>query len=601
MPMQVLRGNRGGRREPSGGLARLGPSRSCEDRSLGRSSRGWGFRSSQATHAASDGRPPRILAAPIPGDPMQVGEFQISELDAWEALTASLATCEQWLISDPLRFAEFEVSRRPPRWQRGRGVEVDRLTRPKQSGGQRSEAYPDIYTSTFLQAMAGKLRGEEQESIASRADALPPADATSLYDLWHESVLSWLKTQLGSGFRVLIADVRDYFPSMNDSVLSLALSHQALGAAGRDECLRVIARINSEPDHQGRPQQGLPVVPADFFWVVADLGLQPVDEEIRAELPGVNHVRWIDDFFLSVRSDPSAVVGRLEAILNRRGLHLNAGKTRILEGPAQFEEAFQTAQQAALDALFRMPVGNPDRILREFMPMMDRDTLNTARLIKRLYVLAARLKSPVFLGRLAGDLARYPAAELAVIRYMGAMGWPKETWGLVVEGLHRAPTQHRRLALIRSLLQFPPGPDCRGRILSEMLSLAADPTGDGSPFATALALGYALKHATAAEFDRLAGARLFEVGAWPSAMARRVAYAFLYAGCRFPDEVLPYIQDDPSDLVRGLARLVEARPDEGLPRRLHAAVRTQGSGHLTWGGLDRLVAQRVLPAALAPP
>ncbi len=536
------------------------------------------------------------------GDAVQDDEFEISELDAWEALAASLAACEQWLISDPLRFAEFEVSRCPPRWQHGRCVEVDRLDRPKQAGGPRSEAYPDIYTSTFLQVMASKLQAEEHDPVAWRSDPTLQLAGTPLYDLWREWVLNWIKTQLGSGFQMLVADVRDYYPSMNDRLLSLALNRPALGAAGRDECLRVIAAINSVPDHEGRPQHGLPVVQADFFWTVANIGLRPVDEEIRANLPEVNHTRWVDDYFLSVRSDPSAVVGRFEAILEHWGLHLNAGKTHILEGRLDFHEVFQPARHEALDALSRVPAADPDGVLLRYLPEMDRDAPDTARLIKRLYGLASKWKSPVFLGRLAGDLERYPVAELAVVRYMGAMGWPEETWNLIVDGLNHPRTHYSRLALMRSLLQFPPGELCAELVLSEMLAIANGPAIDGTPFAMALALGYALKYATAPGFERLAEARLPEVAKWPSAMARRVAYEFLYAGCRWsPSEILPLLRDDPSDVVRGLARLVEAQSEEGFPRRLHAAIRVDGAARLTWGGLDRLVARRILPEALAPP
>src|ERR1043165_3802274 len=152
-------------------------------------------------------------------------ENRTENADAWECLAAALGATEQWLIADPLHFAEFEIRKVPPSVRDVPRAELDFLDRPKKSGGRRTEIYPDVYTATFLEAMTVGLRRNRAHIATPQALQFLSSGG---YDDWRNNVLRWVKNRIGSGFRVIMADIRDYFPSISDKLLKSALGRSPL-------------------------------------------------------------------------------------------------------------------------------------------------------------------------------------------------------------------------------------------------------------------------------------------------------------------------------------------------------------------------------------
>ena len=88
--------------------------------------------------------------------------------DLWSAWTACRSAWERQLFSDPLLHAEFELADVPPGSDvTPERVEVDLRTRPKQSGGVRTELFPDAHTATLLQAVAHRLQRHKATTTMS--------------------------------------------------------------------------------------------------------------------------------------------------------------------------------------------------------------------------------------------------------------------------------------------------------------------------------------------------------------------------------------------------------------------------------------------------
>ena len=136
--------------------------------------------------------------------------------DLWSAWTTCRSTREGQLFSDPLMHAEFEIADVPPSSDFTlERVEVDVCTRPKHSGGVRTELFPDAHTSTLVQAVADRLRLRDT-SAATSAPRAPHSVrlAANQYEEWSSDVRTWIRKELAAGRIVVYADIENFFPSI---------------------------------------------------------------------------------------------------------------------------------------------------------------------------------------------------------------------------------------------------------------------------------------------------------------------------------------------------------------------------------------------------
>ena len=170
--------------------------------------------------------------------------FEPGEL--WSAWTACRSAREGQLFSDPLLHAEFEIADVPPgsdfTLER---VEVDECTRPKQSGGVRTELFPDPHTATLLQAVADRLQRRDA-SAATSAPQVPHGvrlAAANQYEEWSSDVRTWIRRELAAGRNVIYGDIENFFPSIPARSIAGVLERSGLDPDVEELTLRVLDRL----------------------------------------------------------------------------------------------------------------------------------------------------------------------------------------------------------------------------------------------------------------------------------------------------------------------------------------------------------------------
>jgi hypothetical protein len=140
---------------------------------------------------------------------------------------------------------------------------------------------------------------------------------------------------------VVRTDISQFYGSLYTHSLPWALHTKAIAKARRgpslfgnvlDECAR---------NMQDGQTIGVPIGP-DTSLVLAEIVLSAFDQEVIRRLPGVRACRQIDDIEMSAtdRSAAESMLGLLQQSLNAFELSLNPKKTRIIEQPSPFTDAW---------------------------------------------------------------------------------------------------------------------------------------------------------------------------------------------------------------------------------------------------------------------
>ena len=79
-------------------------------------------------------------------------------------------------------------------------------------------------------------------------------------------------------------------------------------------------------------------------------------------------------------------------------------------------------------------------------------SIEHARLWKRIYVLAAKLRSPTLAHEAFTDLNIYPMIEKQVLMYLHTVDWPHDTVLRATNQLVRAPTDSQAITILKALL-----------------------------------------------------------------------------------------------------------------------------------------------------
>lgn len=482
-------------------------------------------------------------------------------------IQAAFAECQQRsaqsLFVDPLGFPRLHDTPLTASVQNVAPVDVELVTRPKSGGGTRLEVVPDWLTSLRLQTVARQLRDRILPWPHSVLSAQCPASRQ--YALWSDTIPLWIRHMLVDGKTVLVADVEDYFCSISQPLIADALNRAGLDDATIGGVSDTIHAINSIPDLTGATRRGLPVSQDDLFWYVADLVLRPVDEVLEQHTRIASHLRWVDDFFIAV--DDTAEAARalrvLSAALAPMGLHLNLAKTQIFDSLPQYDAESLVHQHRVVTGLTL--IGERAQLSRSqeqaFASLIEMDRIQStehARLWKRIYALAARLRSFALVSDALKDLTVFPTAETQIPSYLQAVHWPSGTCTEAAQLLLRQSTADTQaINLLQALLASPP--PVEPQALRALRDLATSSPEKYHPYTLSLA-NACLVDLVPAEQDA-AATRLFSLAISPtSSRARRLAIQLLWLMPEHREVTTRLISNDPSHTVRSLADLPAVDP-----------------------------------------
>lgn len=509
--------------------------------------------------------------------------------DFWAAWSMCQATRRRWLIADPLDYSEFELHGLPP-WPSALSaqVEVDFQTRAKQSGGLRQEVFPDVSTSTYLQAIANSLseRDLELRSSLSAPQFGLRHKQDNPYDVWSSSVPTWIRSELAVGRTVVVADIRDYFGSVTKEQIRTALTNAGLRNSELKQTLSLIEQINAVPDSHGHTRSGIPVVPEEFFWLLADLVLRPLDLEVESATVTAAYSRWVDDLFLSI--DPHAVENAIRTLTTaaaKCGFHLNESKTRVLTSQEQFEEYSLYAEHQLLNDLFIMEMVEPlppkqQESLEKIVNGRRLTSPEERRLLKRIYGLARQSKSPLLLDRAIDDLNSMSGAEVQILTYLGTHGWPNETALKAVSGISASASDTQNLGTLRALLAYPVATET---IFPSLLPIICDAESTLHPFCSILAFACLVQDEVLVGSREIGQRLLARLPHIPSATARRVGIELLWLQPTLRQTLRKYVEQDPSPTVKGLRYVL------GADLKHKAAAATEAKAQFNWRNLDQLL------------
>jgi len=566
----------------------------------------FGFRNKAAFSAARDiMRPayrldlqlPKAFCTLFKANP-QVDFSKFQPVDLWIAWSTCRATRRRWLIADPLGYPEIEPTEFPKLSTNGWGqtVEADFQIKPKQGGGLRLEVLPDIFTSTYFQAVADRLAERDlglASSLSARLFGLRLKQGNP-YEVWSSVVPAWIRTELASGHCVVFADIHDYFGSIKLEQIEAALRRAGLEEEIWRSTIALVDALNKTPDEQGAIRSGLPVVPEEFFWLVADLVLAPVDEALDGILPFSAYARWVDDFLVATAlSDVDPVLARLQFEVETRGFRLNPTKTKVFTSLEEFENVSRLTEHKILDDLFLTQVQGSisneqqtalDRLIRSQRTTSPED----GRLWKRIYGLAERLRTPLLLERAIADLDRLPLAELQILAYLSALGWPNLTATQALGSISKVKSQTRALGTLRALVSSSSGPSAKVKQILQ--SFLLEPDSDCHPFVCVLAFACLIRDSDPGEL-LFEGQQLLErLPRLASATARRVAIELLWLIPHLRPELSKQIALDQSWEVKCLQSLANAdRADKQRMYRFERRATPPRS--LDWGEVDLRIAR----------
>ena len=520
--------------------------------------------------------------------------FEPGEL--WSAWTTCRSTREGQLFSDPLLHAEFEIADVPPgsdfTLER---VEVDACTRPKQSGGVRTELFPDPHTATLLQAVADRLERRDR-SVATPAPQVPHGvrlAAPNQYEEWSSDVRTWIRKELAADRIVIHADIENFFQSISAPAIAGVLERSGLDPDIEGLTSGVLDRLRKLGRCSVGPGAGLPVCPGDLFWLVADRALLDVDAALDRAPHVVGHTRWSDDFLLSARpGGEREALHHLATCASDSGFKLNPRKTRVFSSWQDYQARNLASEHESVNDLIAVhrkggSKSEVEVLLATLNSLESADRQGAARLLKRAYNLAALVRTPALVGRAEADLERYPVVERSLFRYLATLGWPKPGRALLLRAVGRPAHDTLALSALSALLN-----DCASpQIVPEVEPALLDASFGSSPchpLARVAAQACLARASAAAERARLASDFLDRVPTLESASARRAALALAWLVPSLRDRVTTLVREDDSIVVRDLWTCLAPSPGQRVRRGLER-VAFHG-GPTRWGGLERRLA-----------
>jgi hypothetical protein len=518
-----------------------------------------------------------------------------------EAFRTALRDREQWPLPDLLSYRDIWLNGQiylPPSadWV----VDVDLVTKPKQGGGIRIERLLDIFTGTLLQNVSDALASANASSQRLLRGDLPftfmRPDGMHQYEIWAKALAAWLEHRLIEGCAVLIVDFADFFSSITSNQIRQTPVAAGLAADVGEALLSIFDRINGARDGS-EGTKGLPILPDNIVWTIADLVLARFDEDASLHSSVGDYTRWVDDCFIAC--DPtrtSEALQRISDLAKVHGFSLNPAKTRVLFSLEDLDRAMLRREHDLLSDLLEIAtVGRAsDLNLAAFLPQLTVRLIpgrpEDTRVVKRLYMLASATSSTEMLPTAGKDLAKFPAAERQILTYLSKLRWQHQSHEILMQSLAGDGYDSRQLFALGLLLDV--GPSQIPVAAHEACKKIFAGEASAHPFARPLALAVlmndisGLPRCSLRHFAR-------EIPELTSSLARRVGLELL-STAQHEHFAWSRYSTDSSPLVR---RLVELSASPLIPAAV--AVHPEPSARLgpTWRSLEDRLLQRLYAGA----
>ena len=202
----------------------------------------------------------------------------------------------------------------------------------------------------------------------------------------------------------------------------------------------LIERFAWRPDYLPFQGRGLPQIELDVPRLLAHTFLFEIDELLLKRTEG-DFVRWLDDIVFGCDSIDEAqdILRSIDELLLSRGLHLNLGKTQILDARSAYEH-FQIKENVLLTVisnildvdLSKHVVGSSkltslNKLFRIRLSRFFKAQTKGywTKIYKRYYNTAARIKDPILVEYASEHIERFPELRETIFRYFAAIGWAR--------------------------------------------------------------------------------------------------------------------------------------------------------------------------------
>lgn len=166
-------------------------------------------------------------------------------------------------------------------------------------------------------------------------DDRAPCDYETWFDAWirhHTVVTKFVFTENENRF-IVETDIANFFPSINFSLLR---DHIFANTSAPAELINLLFSILQalipKPGYSIAHNLGLPQENYDVSRTLAQAFLKPLDEMLMPLGQEGRYARWVDDIRIAVRdeNEGKALLSKVQLCLEKLGLALNTGKTRII-------------------------------------------------------------------------------------------------------------------------------------------------------------------------------------------------------------------------------------------------------------------------------
>lgn len=245
---------------------------------------------------------------------------------------------------------------------------------------------------------------------------------------------------------LVVTDLTNYFDNIGLRELRHIISsrihtHEVI----LDFLFNLIEQLSWNPDYLPTSLKGLPTINLEAPRLLAHAMLFELDDILNTKTKGC-FVRWMDDinFGVDCVDDACEILGAMNDVLKSRGLALNLGKTTYYTTD-QAERHFLVKENEYLDDFEIIDRSNKYysdstlELYRKFKEHLKNNSLqNWAKVTKRFFTVAAKLKTRRLLNHAIKLFKRNPAIRGHITYYLKELGYNPYTSKAVLRIINEA-------------------------------------------------------------------------------------------------------------------------------------------------------------------